>query len=170
MESAAISEPRADGETSGDPRFRSLIRNSISSTCAATHSNPKPHSARIGNVRGRAAKPRGYGASAVHLAHNSEPPRVWCRILAICRDATIAEKIGHASRERSRFAQAKMIAERDPIGVKTVHYSEEQIEVDTGARPGITSDGQAEIKALKTRSSDSIKSGEVREQIGQEYT
>lgn len=61
-----------------------------------------------------------------------------------------------------------MIAEREPIGVKTVHHSEGQTDVDTGARPGITSDGQTEINALKTRSTDSIKSGQVRKLIGQE--
>ncbi len=61
----------------------------------------------------------------------------------------------------SRPAQAKMNAEREHIGGKTVHWLIGQTEVDSGARAGITSDRQAEINSLEPISADWIKSGEA---------
>lgn len=48
-------------------------------------------------------------------------------------------------------ALAKVIAERERIGVETVRRWIVQSEVDAGTRPGTSSDGQAEIKALKAK-------------------
>jgi len=61
-----------------------------------------------------------------------------------------------------RPAQAKMIAERERIGMKTELCRIGRLEVDTSARPCITRDCQAEIEVLKPGSVDSIKSGEAR--------
>ena len=48
-------------------------------------------------------------------------------------------------------ALARVIAERERIGVETVRRWIVQSQVDAGTRPGTTSDGQAEIKKLKAK-------------------
>lgn len=48
-------------------------------------------------------------------------------------------------------ALAKGIAGRERIGVETVRRWIVQADVDSGVRPGTSSDGQAEIKPLKAK-------------------
>lgn len=61
----------------------------------------------------------------------------------------------------SRFVVIKEIAPKLSIATETLRRWVEQAEIDTGTRPGVSSDAQAEIRRLKRENAELRRANEI---------
>ena len=67
------------------------------------------------------------------------------------RERVLRMAADHRKEYATPTALAKVIAARERIGVETVRRWVVQAEIDTGTRPGVSTEESAEIKSLKAK-------------------